>query len=109
MAHFNGMKVIGYHSSWIYFANAFNLIVAGYVEPFPGIPPTGKHLASLVDLIRKNKITVLLQEPFFPDNEPKFLARETGIRVLKIAPSCDDVKPDSYFKHFDNVIGQLTK
>jgi ABC-type Zn uptake system ZnuABC Zn-binding protein ZnuA len=109
MAKMDGVKVIGYHSSWIYFAHEFNLDVAGYVEPLPGIPPTGKHLAGLIDLIKKDHITILLQEPYFPDDAPKFLARETGIRVLKIAPSCDTIAPDSYFKHFDDVVEQLSQ
>jgi ABC-type Zn uptake system ZnuABC Zn-binding protein ZnuA len=109
MTKLSGTKIVCYHSSWIYFAHAFDLTVAGYVEPLPGIPPTGKHLAALVDLIRKNNITLLFQEPYFPDDGPQFLTRQTGIRVFKLSPSCTDVKPDSYFRHFDEVIEQITK
>jgi ABC-type Zn uptake system ZnuABC Zn-binding protein ZnuA len=109
MAKLAGTKVIGYHSSWIYFAHEFDLTIAGYVEPLPGIPPTGKHLAGLVDLIKKNSITILMQEPYFPDDAPEFLARETRIKIFKVAPSCDNIAPGSYFKHFDDVIEQIIK
>jgi ABC-type Zn uptake system ZnuABC Zn-binding protein ZnuA len=109
MSKFSWEKMIGYHSSWVYFASAFNLTIAGYVEPLPGIPPTGKHLADLVDLIKKDNISILIQEPYFPDAAPMFLARQTGIMVYKIAPSCADVKPDSFLNHFDEVIDQITK
>jgi zinc/manganese transport system substrate-binding protein len=109
MSKLSGQKMIGYHSSWVYFSNAFNLPIAGYVEPLPGIPPTGKHLANLVSLIKRDNISLLIQEPYFPDEAPLFLARQTGIKVYKIAPSCNDVKSDSYSKHFDEVVDRLTK
>jgi zinc/manganese transport system substrate-binding protein len=109
MSKLSGKKMIGYHSSWVYFASAFNLTVAGYVEPLPGIPPTGKHLAELVDIIKRDNISILIQEPYFPDEAPLFLARQTGIKVCKVAPSCADVKPNSFFSHFDNAIDQITK
>ncbi len=107
MTKVSGQKVISYHSSWIYFTTAFNLAVAGSVEPLPGIPPTAKHLAELVDIIKKDHISILLQESYFPDDAPRFLARQTGINVFKLTPSCDSVKPDSYLAHFDEIISKL--
>lgn len=102
-----GQKVISYHSSWIYFTTAFNLAIAGNVEPLPGIPPTAKHLAELVDTIKRDHISILLQESYFPDDAPKFLARQTGIKVFNLTPSCDSVKADSYLAHFDELISKL--
>jgi ABC-type Zn uptake system ZnuABC Zn-binding protein ZnuA len=107
MAKVSGQKVISYHSSWIYFTTAFNLPVAGNVEPLPGIPPTAKHLAELVDIIKKDHISMLLQESYFPDDAPLFLARQTGIKVFKLTPSCDSVKADSYLGHFDQIVSKL--
>jgi zinc/manganese transport system substrate-binding protein len=109
MAKLAGRKIIGYHSSWVYFAHVFNLSIAGYVEPLPGIPPTGKHLAALIDIIKKNNATILFQEPYFPDDAPQFLARETGIKVYKVSPSCADVKAGSYLNYFNEIIDQITK
>jgi zinc/manganese transport system substrate-binding protein len=100
-------EIIGYHSSWVYFAAAFGMSIAGYVEPLPGIPPTGRHLDGLVELIRGHGISILIQEPYFPDQATKFLARETGIKVFQIAPSCSDAKPESYFRHFNEIVDQL--
>ena len=107
LAKISGQKVITYHSSWIYFTTAFNLAIAGTVEPLPGIPPTAKHLAELVEIIKRDAISILLQESYFPDDAPKFLARQTGIKIFKFSPSCADVKPDSYFRHFDEIVAQI--
>ena len=107
LAKVSGQKVITYHSSWIYFTSAFNLAIAGTVEPLPGIPPTAKHLAELVEVIKRDGISILLQESYFPDDAPRFLARQTGIRIFKFSPSCSDVKPDSYFRHFEEIVAQI--
>ena len=107
MAGISGQKVISSHSSWIYFTAAFSLTVAGNVEPLPGIPPTARHLAELVAIIKRDHIAILLQESYFPDGAPQFLARQTGIKVFKLKPSCDSVKADSYLGHFDDIISKL--
>jgi ABC-type Zn uptake system ZnuABC Zn-binding protein ZnuA len=98
---FAGSNIITYHSSWPYFAEAYGLLIVAKVEPFPGIPPTGNHLAELVSIIKQQKVVFLLQEPYFSDDAPKFLNRMTGIKIVKCSPSCADVKPNSFFEHFD--------
>jgi len=60
-----------------------------------------------VETVKKDHISALLQEVYFPDDAPKFLARQTGIKVLKLSPSCPDVKPGSYFAHFDELAAAL--
>jgi zinc/manganese transport system substrate-binding protein len=108
MKPLDGRKIITYHSSWAYFADVFHLVIIEHVEPFPGIPPTGKHLAHLVDLIKKEKAVFILQEPYFPDDAPMFLTKQTGIKVFKFSPSCTDVKAGAYLYHFDEIVKQLT-
>ncbi|MEI7527564.1 MAG: metal ABC transporter substrate-binding protein [Elusimicrobiota bacterium] len=107
LAGLAGQSVISYHSSWIYFTTAFGLTIAGSVEPLPGIPPTAKHLAELVDVIKRDRISLLLQEAYFPDGAPQFLARQTGVKVFKLTPSCGSVKADSYLAHFDEIVSKL--
>jgi len=104
----HGAKIITYHSSWAYFAEAFGFSIVAKVEPYPGIPPTGNHLADLVGVIQKENVAFIIQEPYFSDNAPRFLNRQTGVKVFKCAPSCSDVTPSSYFDHFEAIIKQLT-
>jgi len=103
-----GSKVIlTYHASWVYVAHAFGLEIAGTVEPVPGIPPTAKHLAELVDIVKSRKVGVLLEEPYFSADAGKFLARNAGIRVVVAAPSCESVAPGAYLAHVTGVIRQV--
>jgi zinc/manganese transport system substrate-binding protein len=108
MKPLDGAKIITYHSSWAYLADAFHLTVVEHVEPFPGIPPTGNHLARLVETIKKDTVVLILKEPYFPDDATKFLNRQSGIRSFTFAPSCADVKPGSYSAHFDAIVNQLS-
>jgi zinc/manganese transport system substrate-binding protein len=96
--------IFTYHASWVYLARAFGLEIAANAEPVPGIPPTAKHLAELVQIAKQRKVGVIVQEPYFSDDAGKFLARETGLRVVKASPSCDGPEPGSYLAHVDAVL-----
>ena len=101
--------MITYHRSWSYFANAFGIEVAAEAEPVPGIPPTGKHLAELVDIAKTRKVPVFLQEPYFSNDAGQFLAREAGVRVVVMSTSCDAPTAGSYLAHFHDLMGALAK
>jgi zinc/manganese transport system substrate-binding protein len=109
MASLSGAAIITYHSSWVYLAKAYGLRIVGMVEPFPGIPPTAKHLQELVDRIKSDKAKLLIQEPYYGDSDPKFLSRETGIQVFRFTPSCEGAGAGDYFKHFDAIVAGLSK
>lgn len=96
-----------YHRSWTYFGNAFGLGIVGEAEPVPGIPPTAKHLAELVDIAKSRKVILFLQEPYFSDDAGRFLAREAGMRVVVMSPSCAASTGGSYLSHFHDVISAL--
>ena len=83
----SGTKLLYYHNTWPYFNHRFGLIPREFVEPKPGIMPTPNHVDHLVKLIDEEGIRVLAMEPYFSDTAPNYLAKKTGISVLKMAPS----------------------
>jgi len=104
MAPFRGQAVFTYHSSWPYFARAYGLRIVGKVEPVPGIPPNARHLSDLLGIAKAEKVTRLLQEPYFPKDGGEFLHRQAGIVVLTLAPSCKGAGAEDYFAHFDALV-----
>lgn len=96
-----------YHRSWSYLAAAFGLEVAATVEPVPGIPPTARHLAALVQAAKTRGVRVLLQEPYFSADAGRFLAREAGVRVVSASPACADEQPGRYLSHIADVLATL--
>jgi zinc/manganese transport system substrate-binding protein len=99
--------IFTYHRSWSYFADAFGFDVVNTVEPVPGIPPTAKHLAELVDQAKARKVGLLIQEPYFAADGGKFLEREAGVRQVIEAASCDAATAGSYLQHFDGLFAVL--
>jgi zinc/manganese transport system substrate-binding protein len=98
-------NIIAYHSSWVYFAHAFDFNIVAKIEPIPGIPPTGSHLAELLNVIRDSNVKIVLQEPYFAEDAANYLARQTPVKVLKLPPSCAGTDAASYFDHFQQIIG----
>ncbi len=100
--------MITYHRSWSYFANAYGIEIAAEAEPVPGIPPTARHLAELMAIVKARKIPLFLQEPYFSEEAGNFLAREGGLRAVVMSPSCDSPAAGSYLAHFGEILGALT-
>lgn len=100
-------EVYTYHRSWSYFADAFGLEVMDTVEPVPGIPPTARHLADLVTQARSRKVTLLIQEPYFPLDGGRFLTREAGVRQVVQSGSCATPDAGAYLAHFDAIMDAL--
>jgi zinc/manganese transport system substrate-binding protein len=99
--------ILTYHASWVYLAHAMGLEIAGTVEPVPGIPPTARHLASLIEIIKARKIGVLLQEPYFSADAGQFLARNSSMRVVTVSASCDGPVAGAYLAHIGDIVHQI--
>ena len=81
---FKGTKVLQYHQSWDYFCMEFGLEIVGSLEPKPGIPPSPSHLQELVSWARHEGAKLMLIEPYYPERPVEFVARETGVKVLRL-------------------------
>ena len=103
-----GQKLICYHKNWIYFTTLFGLSVVDYVEPKPGIPPTARHVAELVQRIEDENIRVLLTANYFDRRKPELIAERTGI-IPVVVPMYVQGEPgiDTYFDLVDLWVSRL--
>lgn len=91
-----GAKVVSDHDLWPYFAHRFGLTVVGFLEPKPGVPPTTKHLAALIDRMKKDDIRAILSVAYFDPKHAVFVAEHTKARIAEMAhqvggrPGADD-------------------
>lgn len=110
MQPFHGRKVVTYHRSWPNFTKRFGLEVMGYVEPRPGIPPSPGHTLELIQMMKRERVKVILVEPYFDLKTPNSIARETGAEVVVLLPSVGGEKEvTDYFKLFDYDVGLLRR
>lgn len=99
LAALAGKEVIYYHNSWPYFNKFVGLAAAGFIEPYPGVPPSPSHIAKLVKLIKEKNIPLIVMEPYFDRRVPEKLAIETGARLVVLYPSIGGRRSDeNYFE-----------
>jgi ABC-type Zn uptake system ZnuABC Zn-binding protein ZnuA len=105
---FRGLKLVCYHRNWIYFTTLFGLEVVGYVETKPGIPPTARHVAELIERIEGEDVRVLLAANYFERRKPELIAERTGIVPVVVPMSVGGEEGvETYFDLVDVWISRL--
>ena len=104
-----GKTLVTYHRSWVYLTERFGLLGDLQLEPKPGIPPSAKHLASLVSEAEARKVRVILQEPFYTLKAAEFVASRTGAKVVVVPTMTGGAaEAGSYLEMLDNVIRKVS-
>jgi ABC-type Zn uptake system ZnuABC Zn-binding protein ZnuA len=98
-----GERIVAYHTNWAYFMDRFGLDVAAYVERRPGIPPSASHVATLIELIRRESIPVLWVANYFDEQTPRLISERTGAEFLYVPlyTNPDDSGLDEYTELID--------
>jgi ABC-type Zn uptake system ZnuABC Zn-binding protein ZnuA len=92
-APFRGRRMVCYHKEWDYFSRVFDVACDAYVESKPGIPPTPRHVAEVIGLMRDHDIRVLLSTNYFDRKQVESVADRTGA-VAVIVPSNTEGAPE---------------
>ena len=109
MKSIKNLKVITYHKSWEYFAKRFNLNIIEYIEPKPGIPPSGKHIQQTIEKAKQQNVKYIILEPYYDVKVPQIIAKETKARILILPTEVNGVKnTPNYLSIFDNIVNQFT-
>jgi ABC-type Zn uptake system ZnuABC Zn-binding protein ZnuA len=101
-------SIVTFHESMRYFADRYKLDVVAVVEPRPGQEPTPKHLAEVVDVLKKTG-AALLSEPQLDPRPARVLASEAGVAVFEIDPQGGSPATDSYEKLMRQIADVLDK
>ncbi len=110
MKPYTGTKIVTYHNSWPYFAKRFGLEIVGFAEPKPGIPPTPSHIVSLVEKIKKEKVKVIVVEPYFNLKLAESIAEKSGAKVVVLPTSVGGLpEVKTYLDLFEYNIGRLSE
>ncbi|HET9370890.1 MAG TPA: metal ABC transporter substrate-binding protein, partial [Vicinamibacterales bacterium] len=110
MAPFKGAKLVTYHRSWPNFMERFGLVVTGYVEPKPGIPPSPSHTIELIAEMKRQGVKLIVVEPYFDKKTPQSIATQVGGQVVELAPSVGGQPgTEDYIKLFDYNVRVLSE
>ena len=73
------------HNLWPYFAKRFGLTISAFLEPKPGLAPTTRHLAAVVEQMKAEHIQAVLASPYFDARHSAFIVKQTGARIALLA------------------------
>jgi ABC-type Zn uptake system ZnuABC Zn-binding protein ZnuA len=80
------------------------------VEERPGIPATPSHVAKLIELIKGERIKVIMTVPWGDRKLAERIGQEAGAKVVLMAPAVGGVKgADSYIETVDYNVKTLAQ
>jgi len=110
LARYRGARVVVFHDSWPYFAQRFGVVIAGTVEPVPGVPSSPASLAALTAGMREAGVRVLIVEPSSNRSVANRIAASTGARIVTLVPSVGgEPAAGDYVKLFDVNVRRLAE
>ncbi len=109
-APFRGQSLICYHKNWAYFEDRFQVSCVDYVEAKPGIPPTPRHVAELIELMQQRGYDVILAANYFDRSKVRTVADRGGAAavILPLYP-VEDGEPADYFELMDLWVSRLAE
>jgi zinc/manganese transport system substrate-binding protein len=108
-ASLRGLDVVCYHKNWVYFEDRFGMRCVDFVESKPGIAPTPRHVATLLELMRDEGVGVLLAASYFDRGRVETVAERGGAEAVIVTMQtggAEDV--ESYTDLIDLWIDRLT-
>lgn len=110
LAHLKGQKLIAYHTSLLYLADAFGFSIVKEVEPKPGIAPGAAYLSELVNFIKQENIRWLIMESYYETRSAKFLERNAGVKAISLPQSVGSgAAIKSYFDLFEGIVSAFER
>jgi zinc/manganese transport system substrate-binding protein len=105
---FRGQRLICYHKNWAYFEDRFEVRCADYVEVKPGIAPTPRHVARLIERMKEENLDVLIAATYFDRNKVETVATRGGATLVQVplSPGARD-GIDDYFTLVDTWVNEL--
>ncbi|MCU0786054.1 MAG: metal ABC transporter substrate-binding protein [Verrucomicrobia bacterium] len=108
MSPFRGTKVVTYHKSFDYLLERFGLVLAGTIEPKPGIEPSPSYISSLIPRLKSEDVKLILMESFRPHKTPEYVAQAIGGKLLLLPGSVGgNEKVTDYIAVFDYNVAQI--
>ena len=99
-------RLTSYHRSLTYFADWLGLDVLLTIEIKPGIPPSPKHTAKVVREMRDKKISLIIQENYYPRRTTSTIARLTKAEVV-IIEQVDMSKKETYIQNMTQITDEV--
>jgi len=103
-----GQRVAVHHRSWSYLLSWSGIREVAMLEEKPGIPPSARHLNTLLNRVKPDKTMAILRTSFDDPQPSQWLMKKTGIPaiVLPFSVSREPAEGD-LARFFNNILEKL--
>jgi len=77
-------EFVSLHSAFLYFARDYGLREAAVIQVAPEREPSPRHLADVINVIKKNNIRVIFSEPGVPHKIIETLAKDLNLKIYDL-------------------------
>ncbi|UCE76021.1 MAG: zinc ABC transporter substrate-binding protein [Gammaproteobacteria bacterium] len=103
-----GMPVVVHHPSWVYLNQWLGLRQVTSLEPKPGVAPTARQLAEILNLLHATPARVVIRTPYQDPRPSAWLHERAGLPVLELPFTVGGSQQASdLFGLFDSTIALL--
>ncbi|MFT7005501.1 MAG: zinc/manganese transport system substrate-binding protein [Sulfurimonas sp.] len=99
-------NVVQYHELYNYYFKRYSFNNYGNIEPLPGISPSSKHTVQLINTMKKNSVTIILQDVYHEKRTANFIADKTDAKVVVIPHDVGSVKGTETLEDFYSMIAK---
>lgn len=103
-----GMRLVSHHRSFSYLADWLDLEIVATLEPKPGIPASGAHLARLLEQLTPAPPAGIIRAPFENEKPAHWLSDRLNIPVIEMAYTVGgDAAASDLFGLYDHTLSTL--
>jgi zinc/manganese transport system substrate-binding protein len=103
-----GLRLASHHLSFSYLADWLDLDIVATLEPKPGIPPSGAHLAKLLEQLSPNPPAAVIRTPYANERPSAWLSQRLNVRAVVLPYTTHEVDgPSTLFELFDSTLRLL--
>ncbi len=77
-------EFVAFHSAFLYFARNYGLKQVAVIQEFPDKQPTPKHIADVINTIKKTGVKAIFSEPQFSHKIVKTIAEDLKLQVFSL-------------------------
>jgi zinc/manganese transport system substrate-binding protein len=104
------LPIVVHHNSWVYLNHWLGLRQLATLEPKPGIPPTSRHLSSLLRELEQTPARAVIRAPYEDKRASEWLRKKTGIEVIELPYTVGgNPEAEDLFALFDATLALLLR
>jgi zinc/manganese transport system substrate-binding protein len=103
----NGVNLVAHHKDFDYLAQWLKINIVAYLEEKPGVEPTAKYLASVVNNLDNQNVKLIIRAPYSSSSPSHWVSNKANIKNIELPYSLDFNSQNNIFDLYNNILAIL--